>query len=268
MLVDTERRADLDVAARRDGRGRPSATATRWRGSTSWPQAATSVAACSPAATTRRWPRSVARRGGRPAGLRPAGTRLASRRRGCRAACSTALIDQGLQRVLVPQGAPPRPGQVCTASRPSSTRSTWSAAGTGSTAAGASCSTSSSCPSARSRRCARVVERLAGPGVPSFLAVLKRFGAGQPGAAVVPDAGLDARARHPGRDRRPGRLLDELDRPSSTPAAASTWPRTPTDAGCDPAAVPAAGRVAGDPRQVDPDRRLAVSDLARRLGLV
>ncbi len=50
----------------------------------------------------------------------------------------------------------------------------------------------------------RTLEKLSGAQCASFLAVLKRFGPGNPGPSVVPDTGLDARARHPGRPAGPG----------------------------------------------------------------
>ena len=50
---------------------------------------------------------------------------------------------------------------------------------------------------------------------------------GQPGAAVVPDAGVDARGRHPDRGRASRRLLRRPRRAwCSTPAGGSTWPRS------------------------------------------
>ena len=115
--------------------------------------------------------------------------------------------------MLVPQGAAPAAVgemQSIAALLPPARRS--SATGTGCTAGAASCSTSSSCRSARRRRCARVVERISAVGTPSFLAVLKRFGAANPAPLSFPIAGLDAGARHARRARRArSQLLAGLD---------------------------------------------------------
>ena len=106
-------------------------------------------------------------------------------------------------------------------------------------------------PDGRARRRrgdAAAVDRGAEPArCASFLAVLKRFGPANPGAAVVPPVGLDAGPRPAGR-RATGLapLLDRLDEMVVAPVAGSTWPRTP---GCGPSCwkpcIPSLPRLAG-----------------------
>ena len=100
------------------------------------------------------------------------------------------------------------------------------------------------------------------------MTVLKRFGEGDPGPAVVPDAGwtlaLDFPARTPGL----APLLDRLDRlvlGRRGRVYLAKDSRVP--AGVLAADVSAAGRSSGKLRAgLDPDGLLA-SDLSRRLGL-
>ena len=73
-----------------------------------------------------------------------------------------------------------------------------------------------------------VLERFAASGAPSFLTVLKRFGAGNPAPLSFPAPGwtltVDVPAATPGLRE----LFHGSTTSCSTPAAATTWPRTPT----------------------------------------
>ena len=104
----------------------------------------------------------------------------------------------------------------------------------------------------------RSLERLSERRCASFLAVLKRFGAGNAGLALVPQPGwtlaLDIPAAVPGL----AALLDRSTSWSSRPAAASTSPRTPR---LRPELLPGCTRELAEWREVrgavDPDRRAA-----------
>ena len=78
------------------------------------------------------------------------------------------------------------------------------------------------------RRC---VQTISAVGHVSFLNVLKRFGAAQPGAAVVPDARLDAGRRPAGPPRAWTGCATRWTSWCWPPAGGCTWPRTP---GSDP----------------------------------
>ena len=120
-------------------------------------------------------------------------------------------------------------------------------------------------PDARARHGAPIDrDAQRGRGRASFLAVLKRFGPGNPGTVVVPPAGLDPRARHPGDRARPRRAARPARRAGgSRPVGASTWPRTRDCApsSC-PSMYPELDRFAALRARVDPDVRAPVRPAA------
>jgi decaprenylphospho-beta-D-ribofuranose 2-oxidase len=111
------------------------------------------------------------------------------------------------------------------------------------------------------------VEKIAASGVPSFLAVLKRFGPGTPGPLSFSQRGWTLALDFPvGPPGLPG-LLDDLD---ELVAAAAGRVYLAKDARLRPELVPAMyprlGEMAAVCRRVDPEGILA-SDLSRRLGI-
>ena len=113
----------------------------------------------------------------------------------------------------------------------------------------------------------RAIERLADSRVPSFLAVLKRFGAATPGPLSFPAPGWTLALDLPvGPTALPG-VLDELDELVMGAGGRVYFAK---DARLDPAKVramyPRLDEFLAVKRRVDPDN-IVTSDLARRLGL-
>ena len=232
------------------------------------PRRGRSAARCSTAAASPALDELDRRAAARPARLPRRGARC-RRRRVVPAGLLNRLVGPGVQRGLVPQGAraPPRP--VAVDHRRSSTRSTWSR------------DWNRVYGPAGFLQCQFVVpfgaEDDAAPrrrgaqrgGCTSFLAVLKRFGAGATRAAVVPDARA-GRWRSTSRPTCPGsaRLLDGLDdvvarrRRPALPGQGQ-----PHAARAAPPMYPRLDEWRAVRRRVDPDGSLQ-SDLGRRLGLV
>ena len=211
ISVDTERAADLDDVMARDGRGRRRSTGTPWRGSTASPPARSSAARCSPAATTRRSTRCPARSARRALDFAADG---AARR---------AAV--GAQRAAQPVQRRARSTRCGSARRPA-TRSGhlesiasffhpldgvrgWNRL----YGSRGFVQYQYVVPDDATDTVRATLEALSEPQCASFLAVLKRFGPGNPGPLSFPAPGLDPRARHPGGGAASlADLLDRLDR--------------------------------------------------------
>ena len=247
--VDTERVGDLDALLEAMETGDAG-----YRYSVAWIDLVARGAALGRSVLTRgraRPPRrAVAATGRAAAGVRPEPARDRAAGRPCPAACSTTPRSAPSTRA---GSAPPRAGasvrsMSITALLPPARRRRPLEPPV--RPARLRCSTSSWCRSAPRRRCAPWSGAWRRRARPSFLAVLKRFGASNPAPLSLPVPGLDAGARHPRRHARPGRAARRARRAR----ARRRWPALPRQgqrhhARRDPPRLPAARRVAARPRR-------------------
>jgi decaprenylphospho-beta-D-ribofuranose 2-oxidase len=116
----------------------------------------------------------------------------------------------------------------CSRSRTSSTRWTWCRSGTGSTVRGGFLQYQFVVPDAAGDVVGTALRELQRIGAPSFLTVLKRLRAANPGPLSFPQPGWTLAADVPARIRAWVRLpWTDLTSSSRRPAGGCTWRRTP-----------------------------------------
>ena len=224
--VDTERVADLDALLERDGDRRRRLPLL---GRVDRPAGPRRGARAQRADPGRPRPRrgAVAAAGGAAAGVRPEPPGDACRRSCLPGGVLNHASIAAFNEVWFRAAPRRRVGQVIVASPRSSIRSTSSATGTACTAGAGSLQYQFVVPFGAEEALRTVVERLAESGTASFLAVLKRFGAANPAPLSFPTPGWTLALDLPARRRRPAPGCSPSSTSScSTPAAATTWPRT------------------------------------------